>query len=56
MLKQIVAGIVGVVTLAGVAEAGPFEDWVTAFNRGDCAAALKLIRPFAEHAPCVLAM
>ena len=35
--------------LAGTAIAGPFEDGVVAYNRGDYATALRLWRPLAEQ-------
>ena len=49
MLKQLVAGIVAFVMLAGVAVAGPFEDGVAAYDRGDYETALRLWRPLAEQ-------
>jgi hypothetical protein len=35
--------------LAETAVAGPFEDGVAAYQRGDYATALRLLRPLAEH-------
>src|SRR6516225_2282200 len=37
------------VALAGVAVAGPYEDGVAAYGRGDYTTALRLIRPFADQ-------
>ena len=49
MLKQFVAGVAVAVMLTGVAVAGPFEDGVAAYDRGDYATALRLWRPLAEE-------
>ncbi len=49
MLKQFVAGVAVAVMLTGVAVAGPFEDGVAAYKRGDYATALRLWRPLAEQ-------
>ena len=35
--------------MAGAAVAGPYEDGVAAYVRGDYATALRLMRPFADH-------
>jgi hypothetical protein len=37
------------VAIAGAAVAGPFEDGVAAYQRGDYATALQLLRPLAER-------
>src|SRR5215472_5039730 len=54
MRKLIALIFLGVVlSMAPVATAGPFEDGIAAYQRGDFATALKLWRPLAEqgHAP-----
>ncbi len=48
MLKRILAGVVLSLMLTGGAAAGPFEDGLAAYNRGDYATALRLWRPLAE--------
>ena len=42
MLKQFVAGVVVTVMLSGAAIAGPWEDGLAAYQRGDYAMTLKL--------------
>ena len=42
MLKRILAGVVLSLMLTGAAAAGPFEDGLAAYNRGDYATALRL--------------
>jgi uncharacterized protein len=37
------------ITVAGTAVAGPSNDGVAAYNRGDYATAYRLLRPLAEH-------
>lgn len=37
------------VAFAGTAIAGPLEDAVTAYGHGDCATALRLLRPLANQ-------
>jgi len=49
MLKRILAGVVLSVMLTGAAAAGPFEEGVAAYRRGDYATALRLMRPLAEQ-------
>ena len=49
MLKRILAGVVLALMLTGGAVAGPFEDASAAHERGDYAAALRLLRPLAEQ-------
>jgi hypothetical protein len=49
MLKRILAGVVLSLMLAGGAAAGPFEEGVAAYERGDYATALRLLRPLAEQ-------
>ena len=41
--------VAAILSLAQVVSAGPFEDGVTAYDRGDYATALKLWRPLAEQ-------
>jgi uncharacterized protein len=53
MLKRLSTGTVVTVMLAGVAIAGPFEDGVTAYGRGDYAMTLQLWRPQAEQGHAV---
>ena len=48
MLKRILAGVVVALLLAGAAMAGPWEDGVFAYKRGDYAAAFTLWLPLAE--------
>lgn len=48
MLLKTIALVIALM-LAGPAVAGPFEDAASAYNRGDYAAALRLLRPLAER-------
>ena len=48
-VKRFLAAIVLAVMLTGGAAAGPVEDAVAAYDRGDYAAALRLFRPLAEQ-------
>lgn len=49
MRKQLVAGVVVAVMMAGAAMAGPLEDGDAALQRGDYETALKLWRPLADQ-------
>jgi uncharacterized protein len=49
MLRQLVAGFVVAVMLTGAAVAGPLEDGLAAYVRGDYAEALRLWRPLADQ-------
>src|SRR5262249_3703626 len=50
MRKPIALIVVGVMlSMARMASAGPFEDGLAAYQRGDFATALKLWRPLAEQ-------
>lgn len=49
MLRRVIAGVAVAVMLASAAMAGPWEDGVDAYNRGDYATALRLWRPLAEQ-------
>jgi hypothetical protein len=49
MLKRILAGVVLSLMLTGGAAAGPYEDGVAAYQRGDYATALRLFRPLGEQ-------
>jgi TPR repeat protein len=49
MLKRTLAGLVVAVVTASGAVAGPLEDGVAAFNRGDYTIALQLLRPLAQQ-------
>ncbi len=49
MLKRILAGVVLAVMLTGGAAAGPYGEGVAAYERGDYATALRLMRPLAEQ-------
>jgi hypothetical protein len=49
MLKSILAGLVVAVVMASAAVAGQFEDATAAYDRGDYATALRLLRPLAEQ-------
>ena len=49
MLKRILAGVVLSLMLTGGAAAGPLEEGVAAYQRGDYATALRLWRPLAEQ-------
>lgn len=49
MWKQLVAGIIAFVMLAGVAVAGPLEDGFAAYQRGDYAEAMRVWQPLAEQ-------
>ncbi len=49
MLKRILAGVVLSLMLTGAAAAGPYEEGVAAYQRGDYATALRLWRPLAEQ-------
>jgi TPR repeat protein len=48
-VKLVLAGVVLTMILTSAAAAGPLEDGVAAYLRGDFAAALQLIRPLAEQ-------
>jgi len=48
MLKQLAAGVAVALALAGEAVAGPLEDADAAYDRGDYATTLRLLRPLAE--------
>ena len=48
-MRRILAGIVLAVMLTGGAAAGPYEEGVAAYERGDYATALRLWRPLAEQ-------
>ncbi len=47
-MRRFLAASAIVMTLAGAAVAGPWEDGVAAYNRGDFAAAVALMLPLAE--------
>ena len=47
-ITAIFAGGVLALALFGAATAGPFEDGVAAYQRGDYATAMQLFRPLAE--------
>ena len=49
MLKRILAAVILALMLTGGAAAGPLEDAVAAYKRGDYATALRLWRPLAEQ-------
>ncbi len=49
MLKRILAGVVLSLMLTGGAVAGPFDEGVAAYQRGDYATAMRLWRPLAEQ-------
>ena len=49
MLKRILAGVVLSLMLTGGAAAGPYEEGVAAYHRGDYATAVRLFRPLAEQ-------
>ena len=49
MLKRILAGVILAVMLTGGAAAEPFQEAVTAYQRGDYATALRLWRLLAEQ-------
>lgn len=48
MPRRVLAGLVLLVVLAGAAVAGPFEDGVSAFDRGDHSEAVRSWRVIAE--------
>jgi hypothetical protein len=48
-LKHAIAAILLILSLAAPVVAGPFEDAVAAFGKGDYATALNLMRPLAEQ-------
>jgi uncharacterized protein len=48
-IKAAVAALVLAVSFAGSVAAGPFEDGVAAYEKGDYATALRLMRPIAEQ-------
>ena len=48
-MKRILAGVVLTLMLTGGAAAGPLEEGVAAYTRGDYATALRLQRPLAEY-------
>ena len=48
-LKQVVATILLMLSLAAPVAAGPLEDGYTAYTRGDFATAMRLMRPLADQ-------
>jgi hypothetical protein len=48
-MARLVLAVVMVLVVAAPAAAGPWEDAVVAYNRGDYATALRLWRPLAEQ-------
>jgi TPR repeat protein len=48
-LRTMAAAWFALATLAGTVVAGPFEDAISAYDRGDNATALRLLRPLAEE-------
>src|ERR1700693_5619826 len=48
-LRTMAAAWFVLATLAGTVVAGPFEDAISAYDRGDNATALRLLRPLAEE-------
>ncbi len=48
-MRHAIIAVLLLAALAGTAVAGPFEDAVTAYERGDYATALRLLRPLAEQ-------
>jgi len=48
-MRSILAGVVLSLMLTGAAAAGPYEDGLAAYGRGDYATALRLWRPLAEQ-------
>jgi uncharacterized protein len=49
MLQRILTGVIIALMLTGGAVAGPFEDGLAVYQRGDYATALRLWRPLAEQ-------
>ena len=49
VLKSLCLGALMAACLCGPASSAPFEDGQTAFDRGDYAAAIQILRPLAEH-------
>jgi TPR repeat protein len=52
-LKHAFAAIFLMLSFAAPLAAGPYEDAVAAYNRGDYATALRLLRPLAEQGDVV---
>jgi TPR repeat protein len=52
-IKPLACGGVLALTRLGLAAAGPIEDAEAAFNRGDYATAMNILRPFAERGDAV---
>jgi TPR repeat protein len=48
-LRGMMAASFTLATLGGTAIAGPFDDAISAYNRGDNATAMRLLRPLAEE-------
>ena len=48
-MRRILAGVVLSLMLTGGVAAGPYEDALAAYDRGDYATALRLMRPLAEQ-------
>jgi TPR repeat protein len=48
-VKALFAGGVLALAMIGVAAAGPFDDAVAAYQRGDYAMAFQILRPLAEQ-------
>ena len=53
-LKHSIATILLMLSLAAPVAAGPLEDAAVAFNKGDCATTLRIIRPLAEQGDAVV--
>ena len=50
MLRQFLVSVVVALLVGSAAAAGPFEDGLSAYNRGNYATALRAFRPLAEQA------
>jgi len=49
LLRATLTALLMLAAIAGSAVAGPLEDGETAYNRGDYATALRLLRPLADQ-------
>jgi hypothetical protein len=53
-LKHAIAAILLMLSFTAPVAAGPLEDAAVAFNKGDCATTLRLIRPLAEQGDAIV--
>ncbi len=52
-MRRAIIAVLLLAALAGTAAAGPYEDAVSAYERGDYATTLRLLRPLAEQGDAI---